>query len=93
VTDKYVRAVKGGVGHVKTAGNYAASIMAAEEAHKAGYTQVLWLDACERKYIEEVGTSNIFFRIGDDLITRLLTGPFLAALPVILLFNSPEAGT
>lgn len=80
VTDKYVRAVKGGVGHVKTAGNYAASIMAAEEAHKAGYTQVLWLDACERKYIEEVGTSNIFFKIGDELITPPLGGSILGGI-------------
>ena len=80
VTDKYVRAVKGGAGHVKTAGNYAASIMAAEEAHKAGYTQVLWLDACERKYIEEVGTSNIFFKIGDDLITPPLGGSILGGI-------------
>jgi len=80
VTDKYVRAVKGGVGHVKTAGNYAASIMAAQEAHKAGYSQVLWLDACERKYIEEVGTSNIFFKIGDDLITPPLGGSILAGI-------------
>lgn len=80
VTDKYVRAVKGGVGHVKTAGNYAASIMAAEEAHKAGYTQVLWLDACERKYVEEVGTSNIFFKIGDNLITPPLNGSILGGI-------------
>jgi len=80
VTDKYVRAVKGGVGHVKTAGNYAASIMAAEEAHKAGYTQVLWLDACERKYIEEVGTSNIFFKSGHDLITPPLNGSILGGI-------------
>ncbi len=80
VTDKYVRAVKGGVGHVKTAGNYAASIMAAEEAHKAGYTQVLWLDACERKYIEEVGTSNIFFKINDELITPPLNGSILGGI-------------
>ncbi len=80
VTDKYVRAVKGGVGHVKTAGNYAASIMAAEEAHKAGYTQVLWLDACERKYVEEVGTSNIFFRINDELITPPLGGSILGGI-------------
>ncbi|AGF77937.1 branched chain amino acid aminotransferase apoenzyme [Desulfocapsa sulfexigens DSM 10523] len=80
VTDKYVRAVKGGVGHVKTAGNYAASIMAAEEAHRAGYTQVLWLDACERKYIEEVGTSNIFFKIGEDLITPPLNGSILGGI-------------
>ncbi len=80
VTDKHVRAAKGGVGHVKTGGNYAASLMAAEEAYKAGYTQVLWLDACERKYIEEVGTSNIFFKIGDDLITPPLGGSILGGI-------------
>ncbi len=80
VTDKYVRAVKGGVGHVKTSGNYAASIMAAEEAHKAGYTQVLWLDACDRKFIEEVGTSNIFFKINDELITPPLGGSILPGI-------------
>ena len=71
VTDKYVRAVPGGVGHVKTAGNYAASIMAAVEAQRAGFTQVLWLDAVERKYIEEVGTMNIFFVIGDEVIAAM----------------------
>ena len=80
VTDKYVRAVRGGVGHVKTAGNYAASIMAAKEAMAEGYTQVLWLDACERKYVEEVGTSNIFFYIGDKLITPPLEGSILAGI-------------
>ena len=80
VEDKYVRAVPGGVGHVKTAGNYAASIMAAVEAHKLGYTQVLWLDAVERKNIEEVGTSNIFFVIGDELITPKLSGSILPGI-------------
>jgi len=80
VTDKYVRAVKGGVGTAKAAGNYAASIMAAEEANRAGYTQVLWLDACEHRYIEEVGTSNIFIKIGDDLITPPLNGSILAGI-------------
>ncbi|MCK5436613.1 MAG: branched-chain amino acid aminotransferase, partial [Desulfobulbaceae bacterium] len=80
VEDKYVRAVPGGVGHVKTAGNYAASIMAAVEAHKLGYTQVLWLDAIKRKNIEEVGTSNIFFVIGDDLITPELSGSILPGI-------------
>lgn len=80
VTDKYVRAVVGGVGDVKTGGNYAASIMAAEEAHKAGYTQVLWLDACERKYVEEVGTSNIFFMINDELVTPSLGGSILPGI-------------
>ncbi len=80
VTDKYVRAVAGGVGNVKTAGNYAASIMAAVEAQNQGYTQVLWLDAIERKYIEEVGTMNIFFLIDDELITPPLTGSILPGI-------------
>lgn len=80
VTDKYVRAVAGGVGNVKTGGNYAASIMAAVEAQKQGYTQVLWLDAIERRYIEEVGTMNIFFLIGDELITPPLTGSILPGI-------------
>ncbi|MCG6929112.1 MAG: branched-chain amino acid aminotransferase [Desulfofustis sp.] len=76
----YVRAVKGGVGNVKTAGNYAASMLAAEKAKEAGYTQVLWLDACERKYIEEVGTSNIFFFINDTVITPPLSGSILGGI-------------
>jgi branched-chain amino acid aminotransferase len=80
VTDKYVRAVAGGVGNVKTAGNYAASIMAAVEAQKQGYTQVLWLDAIERRYIEEVGTMNIFFLIDGELITPPLTGSILPGI-------------
>jgi len=80
VTDKYVRAVAGGVGNVKTAGNYASSIMAAVEAQKLGYTQVLWLDAIERRYVEEVGTMNIFFLIGDELITPPLTGSILPGI-------------
>lgn len=80
VTEKYVRAVKGGVGEAKTAGNYAASLMAAEEAKKAGCTQVLWLDGCEHKFIEEVGTSNIFCVIGDELVTPPLGGSILAGV-------------
>ncbi len=80
VTDKYVRAVAGGVGNVKTGGNYAASIMAAVEAQQQGYTQVLWLDAIERKYIEEVGTMNIFFLIDDELITPPLSGSILPGI-------------
>lgn len=76
----YVRAVKGGVGEVKTAGNYAASLLAYEMANKAGYTQVLWLDACERRYVEEVGTSNIFFMLGDTLVTPPLGGSILGGI-------------
>jgi len=77
VSDEYVRAVKGGVGEAKTAGNYGASLLASEVAKKVGCTQVLWLDGCEHKYIEEVGTSNIFFKIDDELITPPLAGSIL----------------
>jgi len=80
VEDKYVRAAHGGVGEAKTGGNYAASVKALTEAQKKGYTQVLWLDACERKYIEEVGTSNIFFYIGDELVTPPLGGTILPGI-------------
>ncbi len=79
-TDQYVRAVRGGTGAAKTAGNYAASIYAAEEAHKQGYTQVLWLDGVEHKYLEEVGTMNIMVRIGDEVITPALNGSILAGI-------------
>lgn len=74
VTDKYVRAAKGGLGYTKAAANYAASLYAAEEAKKKGYTQVLWLDGCNHKYVEEVGTMNIFFRINGVLVTPSLEG-------------------
>lgn len=77
VTDRYVRAVRGGIGEVKTPGNYAASLMAAEEAYEQGYTQVLWLDACSRSYVEEVGTSNIFFVVKGVLVTPPLAGSIL----------------
>lgn len=80
VEDKYVRAVPGGVGDAKTAGNYAASVKAQVEAHDRGYTQVLWLDAVERRYVEEVGTSNIFFLIDDELITPPLEGSILPGI-------------
>ncbi len=80
VTDKYVRAVPGGVGNAKTAGNYAASIMAAVEAQQLGYTQVLWLDAIERKYIEEVGTMNIFIVLDDEIVTPPLSGSILPGI-------------
>jgi branched-chain amino acid aminotransferase len=80
VTDKYVRAVKGGLGYVKTPANYAASLLAAEDAKKAGYTQVLWLDGCQFKYIEEVGTMNIFFVIDGEVITPPLEGSILGGI-------------
>jgi len=77
VSEEYVRAVRGGIGHVKAAGNYAASLYASRIATNMGYTQVLWLDSVEKKYVEEVGTSNIFFVIGDELITPPLGGSIL----------------
>ncbi len=77
VTEEYCRSVPGGTGYCKAGGNYAASLYASEIANKKGYTQVLWLDAVERKYVEEVGTSNMFFVIGDELITAPLTGTIL----------------
>ena len=80
VEDKYVRAVPGGVGEAKTGGNYAASVKALTEAQQKGYTQVLWLDAVERKYIEEVGTSNIFIVINDEIITPPLKGTILPGI-------------
>jgi branched-chain amino acid aminotransferase len=73
VVDRYVRAVEGGVGAAKTAGNYAASLYAAEEAKRAGFTQVLWLDGVHRKYLDEVGTMNIMVRIADEIVTPPLT--------------------
>jgi branched-chain amino acid aminotransferase len=80
ITEKYSRAAVGGLGEAKTMANYAASLLAQKEAQELGYTQVLWLDAVERRYIEEVGTSNIFFYIGDELITPSLTGTILAGI-------------
>ncbi|SMC97537.1 branched-chain amino acid aminotransferase [Sporomusa malonica] len=77
VEENYVRAVKGGLGEAKTPANYAASLKASEEAKKEGFTQVLWLDALEQKYVEEVGTMNIFFKIDDEIITPELNGSIL----------------
>ncbi len=80
VSKDYVRSIKGGIGSVKAAANYAASLYASKIAKEMGYTQVLWLDAVERKYVEEVGTSNIFFVIGDELITPPLGGTILPGI-------------
>jgi branched-chain amino acid aminotransferase len=76
-TDTHVRAVQGGLGEAKTAANYAASLSAQQEAERAGYTQVLWLDGVERKYIDEVGTMNIMMQLGDEVITPPLAGTIL----------------
>lgn len=77
VVEDYTRTAPGGMGNVKAAGNYAASLFASGIAIDKGYTQVLWLDAVHRKYVEEVGTSNIFFVINDELITPPLGGTIL----------------
>ncbi|MCK5797369.1 MAG: branched-chain amino acid aminotransferase [Deltaproteobacteria bacterium] len=77
VQTNYVRAVEGGIGDAKTGGNYAASLAGQLEAKSKGFTQVLWLDAKERRYIEEVGTMNMFFVIGDQVLTSPLTGTIL----------------
>jgi branched-chain amino acid aminotransferase len=80
VCDEYARAVKGGTGFAKTGGNYAASLYATEEAKREGFDQVLWLDALERKYVEEVGTMNIFFKFKDRIITPPLTGTIMPGI-------------
>lgn len=77
IEDDYVRAVKGGIGYTKTGGNYAASLAAQVKAHDAGYSQVLWLDGVERRYIEEVGAMNIFFKIAGKVVTPMLNGSIL----------------
>ncbi len=91
VENDYVRAVRGGMGFAKTGGNYACGIKAQEEACKKGFNQVLWLDAIERKFIEEVGTSNVFFVMKDEVITPSLNGSILPGITrdsVITLFHS-----
>ena len=75
-----VRAVRGGTGYAKCGGNYAASNRAGERAEQKGYSQVLWLDGVERKYIEEVGAMNVMFRIGDEIVTPELTGSILPGI-------------
>jgi branched-chain amino acid aminotransferase len=80
VSEEFVRAAPGGTGMAKVAGNYAASLMASKIAQSRGYTQVLWLDGARRQYIEEVGTSNIFFVLGDEIVTPSLTGTILPGI-------------
>lgn len=80
VQDDYVRAVRKGMGECKTPGNYAASLLAGELARKEGFSQVLWLDAIEQKYIEEVGTMNIFISFKNEIATPKLTGGILPGI-------------
>lgn len=80
VEDSFVRAAPGGVGFAKTGGNYAASFVAGRRAQEAGYMQVLWLDGLERRYIEEAGFMNIFFKIAGRIITPALNGTILPGI-------------
>lgn len=80
VEPNYSRAVPGGLGETKAAANYAVSLFAAEEAHKKGYSQLLWLDSCEHKYVEEVGSMNMFFAFGDEIVTSSLGGTILPGI-------------
>ena len=75
-----VRAVRGGTGYAKCGGNYAASLQAGQRAEEQGYTQVLWLDGVERKYIEEVGAMNVMFKIGGKIVTPALSGSILPGI-------------
>ena len=80
IEDEYVRAVRGGMGFAKTGGNYAASLIGQVKAHNEDYSQVLWLDGVERKYIEEVGSMNIFFKIDGKVVTPALNGSILPGI-------------
>ena len=81
IADEYRRAVVGGVGEAKTGGNYAASLYMSEEVARQGYTQVLWLDAIEGRYVEEVGAMNICFVYeGSKIVTPELSGSILAGI-------------
>jgi branched-chain amino acid aminotransferase len=80
VEDTYSRCAMGGTGEAKCAGNYAAGMLAAEEANKKGFSQVLWLDAAQKKYVEEAGVMNIFFVLGDEIVTPSLTGTILRGI-------------
>ena len=80
IENEDVRTVRGGTGYAKCGGNYAASTRAGERAAKMGYSQVLWLDGVERKYIEEVGAMNVMFKIGGKVVTPKLTGSILPGI-------------
>ncbi len=80
IENEDVRTVRGGTGYAKCGGNYAASTRAGERAAQKGYSQVLWLDGVERKYIEEVGAMNVMFKIGGKIVTPMLTGSILPGI-------------
>jgi len=80
VSEQYARAFPGGTGDTKPAGNYASALLAEQEAREAGFNSVLWLDARERRYVEECGVMNVFFVIGDRIVTPPLTGTILPGI-------------
>jgi branched-chain amino acid aminotransferase len=80
VSERYVRAFPGGTGEIKPAGNYAPALLADQEAHDAGFHSVVWLDAQERRYVEECGVMNVFFVIGKDVVTPSLSGTILPGI-------------
>ncbi|HYG15496.1 MAG TPA: aminotransferase class IV, partial [Bacteroidia bacterium] len=80
VATQYSRAFQGGVGFAKCAGNYGAQLLATKQAQAEGYMQVLWTDALEHKYIEETGTTNVFVRMGNKVVTPELDGTILAGI-------------
>lgn len=80
ISDKYVRAFPGGTGAAKTSGNYAATLMPVQEARELGYDQILWTDGLEYKYLQEIGTMNVFVQIGDKVITPNLSGTILEGI-------------
>lgn len=80
VEEHLVRAAIGGTGEAKCMGNYACSLMGGEYANRKGYDQALWLDAAEHKYVEEVGSMNMFFVIGDTVVTPALVGSILPGI-------------
>jgi branched-chain amino acid aminotransferase len=80
VSERYVRAFPGGTGDTKPAGNYAAALLADQEAHEAGFSSVLWLDGLERRYVEECGVMNVFFVLGENVVTPPLSGTILPGI-------------
>lgn len=80
VEDEYIRSAMGGTGFAKIGGNYAAAMIAEKKAHDLGFDQVLWLDAKEKKYVEEIGTSNAFFKIDGEIYTSSLIGTILPGI-------------
>ncbi|MCL2049476.1 MAG: branched-chain amino acid aminotransferase [Defluviitaleaceae bacterium] len=80
IEEEYVRSIRGGTGYAKTGGNYSGSMIAQARAQQNGYQQVMWLDGIEHKYVEEVGSMNIFFKIGGKIVTPALNGSILSGV-------------